>query len=63
MFKKYLKSGEQEKVGAMARGDLRLEPLKLPSFSGNVRNYPQFKNYFAKLISPRRVTKKLALMS
>ena len=35
------------------KSHLKLQPLKLPSFKGDLRNYPRFKQEFTKLVAPQ----------
>ena len=61
-FGKYLKSIENSKddgdkaqsiLDRKLKNTLKIQPLKLPNFDGNVRSYPIFKQDFKRLIEPR----------
>ena len=53
-FSKYLEGKEKKGVDTeVDRNVLQLQPMKMPRFDGNLRNYPRFKSDLKKLIYPR----------
>ena len=52
-FSRYESEESHSKKKGKLKGDVKLQPVKLPTFDGDIRNYPRFKADFNKLIAPR----------